>query len=63
MKKLFAAFLFAAGLGASMSASALGGCEYHCALALESCAASGTLYDTCYEEYIYCWASCGHDIP
>lgn len=62
MKKLFAAFLFAIGLGASMTAAA-GSCEYWCAVALESCSASSGDYDACYEQYIYCWARCGHDIP
>ncbi|MCE3263534.1 MAG: hypothetical protein K0R43_2613 [Pseudoduganella sp.] len=62
MKKLFAAFLFAVGMGASLSAAA-GSCEYWCAVDLENCSEDGNDYFTCYAQWERCWTSCGNDIP
>ncbi|WP_154668125.1 hypothetical protein [Pseudoduganella violaceinigra] len=62
MKKLFAAFVFAVGLGASFSAVAGNrSCEYWCAVDQEVCARNGG--DDCYDRWLSCWVRCGNDIP
>lgn len=68
MKKLFAAFLFAAGVGASVTAVAGDrGCEYVCRVDRDACLQqAGDDWEArqgCYDWWENCWVGCGNMIP
>lgn len=69
MKKLFAVFLFAAGLGASVSASASRPweCEYICRVERDHCLQqagdSWEAQQACHDWWEGCWVRCGNQIP
>ncbi|WP_374585332.1 hypothetical protein [Pseudoduganella sp.] len=68
MKKLCAVFLFAAGVGASLSASARDWqCEYICRVDRDHCLQqAGDDWDArqaCQDWWEGCWVRCGNQIP